>query len=513
VGTDRWRSYAELAEGADRIAAGLSALGVAKGDPVALLSGNRPEAVEVLFACARLGAIAVPLNWNLRGEFLRYQLADCRARILVADAPGAAMSAGLLAGLPVVTLVLLDGEDADASHEIATVTYRELRTAVPLGGEAGVRMDDLLGIIYTSGTTGMPKGCMLSHGYYVASGWGVRDAGWLLPGDRMFTSFPHFHTSFQLNALMATLVNDASLVLEPEFHASTHMRRAQEERATMLWGLGTMASAILTQPAQPGDFIETLRLSAWAPLPPDRQRDFQKRFGGVVNCEAYGQTEAVPITITQWDRPSQRPFVIGPPSPLYEVRIVDQHDEPVPPGQIGEIVVRPKIPFAMFSGYWHQPEATAAALRNLWHHTGDLASAGQDGRLIYHDRAKDAIRRRGENVSCYELELVVGQHPKVARAAACAVPSPLGEDDIKMSLVLHDGTRTDAVELFEFFRGALPYYAVPRYVEVRAELPLTATGRVRKDVLREEGLRDGLWDFEALGLTIARGDRRGPGGR
>jgi carnitine-CoA ligase len=507
VGTGPWLSCRDLDEASDRVAGGLASLGVVKGDRVALVCTNRVEAVEMLFACAKLGAILVPLNYHLRGEFLLYQLRDCDAATLVVDGAGAAMCADVLPGTAVRTVILLD-EDSGWPGSIPYQVLKATTTAVP---EAGLHRDDLLGIIYTSGTTGLPKGCMLSHGYYLASGASVQAAGWVVPGDRMLTAFPHFHASFQVNAFMSALVLGASIILEPAFQASRMMRRAKEEDATMIWGVGAMASAILAQRPLPDDRVESLRLAAWVPLHPGAQLQFQERFGGTVNCEIFGQTEAVPIVVAQWDRPTRRPFVFGQASPLYDVRIVDGLDQELPVGQVGEIVLRPKMAGAMFSGYWRKPAETVQAARNLWHHTGDLGSLDADGVLSFKDRAKDAIRRRGENVSCFELELAVGEHPKVREVAASAVPSSLGEDDIKISIVLAAGVSAAPAELFGFFCATLPYFAVPRYVDLRESMPLTATGRVRKETLRDEGVTAAMWDLPKLGFTIGRNERRGTG--
>lgn len=502
VGTGPWCTYRQLDQASDRVAAGLAEIGVVPGDRIALLCGNRMETVELLFACGKLGAIHTPLNYHLRGEFLRYQLTDCGATTLITDGPGAAAVAPILGQTSVRRRVALDEPYQDA------LPYQELRASGARVPRARLRPADILSIIYTSGTTGYPKGCMLSHGYHLNAGASVRAAGWVVPQDRMFTAFPHFHISFQINALMSALVNDASLIQEPTFHASTFMRRAADEGATMIWGLGTMATAILAQPPSARDRDNTVRLSAWCPLHPDRQLEFQERFGGVVNAEAYGQTEAVPIVIESADQPSRLPFVVGRPSELYDVRIVDERDHELAAGRVGQIVVRPRRPDAMFSGYWGKPEASLAGFRNLWHHTGDLGKMDERQRLTFVDRAKDAVRRRGENVSCFELELAIGQHPMVLQAAATAVPAPLGEDDIKISIICHPGPVPGPAEWFGYFRDQLPYYAIPRYVDIRDSFPLTATGRVRKDALRAEGVHEGLWDLERLGMVVPREERR-----
>jgi crotonobetaine/carnitine-CoA ligase len=413
------------------------------------------------------------------------------------------MTGSALEGSAVERTILLDGGDVPNS-----VAYASLRDAQPSKHPVDVGPPDVAAILYTSGTTGLPKGCMLSHGYFCAGGAAAGDADWVIPGDRMFVGFPHFHTSFLLNSLMSALMIGASIVHEPDFHASTFMRRAQEDSATMIWGLGTMAMAILSRPPAADDRIESLRLSAWVPLHPDRQREFEERFGGIVNCEAYGQTEANPIVITAPNDPLRDPSTAGRASVLYDVRIVDDEDEEVPAGVVGEIVVRSKRPYTMFAGYWGKPDVSLRTFRNLWHHTGDLGRLDEDGRLTFVDRAKDALRRRGENVSCFEIELAIAQHPKILQAAASAVPSPLGEDDIKISVICHGADAITPEEVFEFCRSNLPYYAIPRYVEQRESFPLTATGRVRKDVLRAEGVHEGLWDFEKLGFTVERHERR-----
>jgi len=504
VGEGPWMTYGELDAASDRVAAGLRRLGVTTGDRVALVCLNRREAIESLFACAKIGAILVPLNYHLRGEFLRYQLTDCGATTLVVDGPGSAAAADILPDSAVRTVVALDGP-----ANPGWVPYAAVAACPDPLERFPATASDLVSIIYSSGTTGLPKGCMLSNGYYVNAGRAVGPPGFVVPGDRVLTAFPHFHVSLQLNTLMSALVNDASIVVEPEFHASTFMARAAVEEATMVWGLGTMATAILARPVADTDRDHKLRLCVFAPLSAERQAEFGERFGCLVNSEAYGQTEAVPITISQADRPTRVPFAEGTESILYEVRVVDTEDHEVPPGRVGEIVVRPRRPDAMYSGYWGKPEATIRAMRNLWHHTGDLGSMDADGQLVFVDRAKDAIRRRGENVSCYQLEWVVGQHQAVAEAAATPVPSPLGEDDIKLSVVLHAVPPPTPEQWFAYFKAKLPYFALPRYLDVRASMPRTATGRVRKDAILAEGVHDGLWDFEALGFVVDRHERRG----
>jgi crotonobetaine/carnitine-CoA ligase len=243
------------------------------------------------------------------------------------------------------------------------------------------------------------------------------------------------------------------------------------------------------------------------PFATEDQERFRERFGATVLSQLYGQTECGAIT---YARLSERRNLgsIGRPAPYLDVRLHDDDDLEVPTGEIGEIVVRSMVPNALYLGYWGKPEATVEAWRNLWHHTGDFGRADADGFITFVDRKKDALRRRGENVSSQELERSIAGHPKIVEAAVHAVPSPMTEDDIKACIVLVEGESITAEELFVFFKETLPYFAIPRYVELVAELPKNATLRVMKHLLRERGVTPETWDLEAMGLSVARDERR-----
>jgi carnitine-CoA ligase len=244
------------------------------------------------------------------------------------------------------------------------------------------------------------------------------------------------------------------------------------------------------------------------PFGVEDQRRFHERFGARVLSQLYGQTECGAIAYSALSD-ERDPASVGVPAPYFEVRVVDDDDGEVPAGAVGEIVVRPKVPNAMYLGYWDRPEATLESWRNLWHHTGDYGRLAEDGTLTFVDRKKDALRRRGENVSSVELERAIAAHPDVAEAAVHAVPSDLTEDDIKVCLVLEPGRTAEPAALFAFFKASLPYFAIPRYVEVLPELPKTATLRVQKHLLRERGVTAETWDLEAAGFRVAPEERRG----
>jgi crotonobetaine/carnitine-CoA ligase len=495
----RWLTFAELDDRTDRLATGLAALGVGRGAIVATILPNRIETVEILLAVAKLGAVQVPLNYWLKGEFLAYQLADCGASVLIADGPGYAAAAGLLAETGIAQVVTVD-EAPPAALGYASL-FAERGTHCP-ASEPG----DLVSIMYTSGTTAAAKGCMLSTGYYVSVGraYGLRE--WCVPGDRMFTGFPMFHTSGQMVAFMTALVNGASISIAPEFHASTFMSEAAADQATLLVGVGVMGNMLLAQPAARDDRARAFRLAVWVPMGETEQWQFEERFRTPVMSEGYGQTECVPITNSLPGGTRHR-GTSGQVSPLLEVAIVDDADNEVPLGEAGEIVVRPKVPNAMYSGYWRKPEATVTAWSNLWHHTGDFGRLDADGFVTFVDRKKDVLRRRGENVSALALENVIRQHPAIADVAVSPVPGPFGDDDIKASLVLADGAVLEPGQFHEFLRGKVAYFALPRYVDIRASLPVNALSRVMKHVLRDEGVTGEMWDMERLGLFGSRKDK------
>lgn len=501
-----WLSAAELDERSTGVAAGLASLGITAGDRVAVILPNRTEMVEVFFACAHLGAVLVPLNAWLKGEFLAHQLRDCGARILVADAAGLDSAAAVIDGTGIDQLVAV-GDGAPDDLALPIVGWDDLRKpgACP---EIAISPVDPMAIIYTSGTTGLPKGCVLSHGYYTLTSRVIAERGWLGPEDRLLTSWPLFHTSGQAIALMSALMIGGSVVFEAGFSASEFLATAAANDATVIAGVGFMGAAILAQPAGPHDRAHRVRQAWWVPMPPPQQLAFEERFGIPVLSEAYGQTECFPVTMAPATGDRVR-GTLGPPTEHFDLRLADDNDEEVAVGAVGEICVRPRHPHVMYSGYWNRAGETVEAWRNLWHHTGDLARRDAEGTLRFVDRKKDALRRRGENVSSVELEAAIRKHPGLADVAVCAIPAGLGEDDIRAVVVAKPDATLNAPEMFAFFKSTLPYFAIPRYVEVVPALPVNALGRVMKHVIRGREITADAWDFEALGLTVGREERRG----
>jgi crotonobetaine/carnitine-CoA ligase len=507
---ERRFTFGEMDHRAAVLAAGTCALGVRKGDRVATLAPNRVEIVELFHGLARAGAIQVPLNAYLKGAFLRHQLAQSRAKVLITDEAGRRAVEPMLDELPdLETIIHLDAVAApNRSGRRIDVPYDVLSLAGEVPPAVPIAAADTMSIVYTSGTTGLPKGCVLSHGYYCRSGQVNGDALQVTAEDVIFTALPLFHAGGRLITLMGPLYHGIPVQLETSFSASRYFARAAETGATIAIGVGAMGAALLATPPGSHDKDHALRTMMVAPMSPTAQRAFRERFGIEPWTDVYGQTECMPITATPVSSPRRDQAGCGISVPDLELALLDEDDSPVADGAVGEICLRPDTPFAMFDGYWDQPADTLDAFRQLWYHTGDYGRRLPSGALAFVDRKKDALRRRGENISSIELEAAIDGHPDIVESAILAVPSDLVEDDIRACIVTREGAILGPEPLFRYLKDNLPYYALPRYVEIVDDLPRNAVGRVMKHVLREQRLTERTWDFEQLGLVIERDERR-----
>jgi carnitine-CoA ligase len=365
-----------------------------------------------------------------------------------------------------------------------------------------------MAIIYTSGTTGLPKGCVLSHGYYCRCGELNAAALELTDEDVLFASLPLFHAGALLIVLMGALYRGVPARFESSFSASAFFDRARATEVTVAIGVGAMGAALLASPPSGADRGHRLRTMMVAPMAREAQNRFRDRFGIEPWTEVFGQTECMPITITALSSAARDADGCGLPAPDLDFALLDDKGDPVPDGAVGEICVRHHDPYSLFNGYWTHQEQVAAPFDDGWHHTGDSGRRLPSGSIAFVDRKKDSMRRRGENVSSVELEAAINNHPDVLECATHAVPSEMADDDIKVCLVLAEEADFDPIEFFAFARSVLPYFAIPRYVEVVAALPRNAVGRVMKHVLREAPHTVQTIDLEALGLTVGRAERR-----
>jgi carnitine-CoA ligase len=480
--------------GALNIAAGfggaLQAAGIGRGDHVAVMCANRAELLQVYLGCGWIGAVMVPINIASRGMQLGHVLANSEAKLLVLQAEFANAVNALDIPLPSLRSVWLIGDAGLNDGLPRPGSFPGPAEPVP---ESPVGPGDTVAILYTSGTTGLSKGVCCPHAQYFW--WGVNTARLLevCRDDVLLTTLPLFHTN-ALNTFYQALLTGAGLVVEARFSASGFAASLSRHGASVTYLLGAMVPILLSRPASELDRAHRVRL-ALAPGVPERfHPEFLDRFG-IALLDGYGSTETNFVLGCKLSQ--QRPGAMGPVSDGFEARVVDDADNSLPDGVAGELVLRAVEPFAFATGYFGMPDKTVEAWRNLWFHTGDRVVRDADGYYRFIDRMKDAIRRRGENISSYEVEQVLLSHPEVAEAAAFPVRSELAEDEVMAAIVLRAGSLLGPAELAHYCQGRMPAFAIPRFIEFMAALPMTENGKVQKFRLRERGVTAETWDREA----------------
>ncbi|MBN9035834.1 MAG: AMP-binding protein [Rhizobiales bacterium] len=485
-------TYRELADDAERVARGLKALGVRAGDTVATMLPHAIDTYRIWFGLARLGALEVPIGTRYRGRMLEHILDDSGAKLLVVDREYLDAIAQVLRDRDVAHLkrvVVRGGSRAvDLPGHVETMPLGELAAGPGDGAEQEAARGepaphDLAMVLYTSGTTGPSKGVLIPWGQVHATVTGVFPEGTLEPGKVLYGPFPPNHIGGRLFPGMGIHFG-VPAVIRHAFSASAYWSDVATYGCTTTALVSAMISILMAAPPSDGDGDNPLRDVLMNPVPADYGR-FQSRFGVRV-CTDFNMTEiSIPLhsgwVIEDWRSCGRlRP---GPPG--YDIRIVDEHDNPVGPGVVGELVCRTDTPWALNAGYLGRPAETAAAWRNGWFHTGDAFRVDENGLYYFVDRIKDAIRRRGENISSFEIEQEVLAHPDVAECAAIGVPSELGEEDIKVFVVARPGASLTAEAVIAFVRSRSADFMVPRFVELIPELPRTeATQKVRKNELR-----------------------------
>jgi crotonobetaine/carnitine-CoA ligase len=484
-------TYADTCEAAARFAGTLRAAGIQPGDRVALICSNRIEFLEIVLGCAWLGAIAVPINVASRGPQLQHILSNCGARLLVMEAAYADNLSFLEARRLAIEAIWL--VDAQADVRLGDV----VATSLPRNGEriaaAAMRPGDPALILYTSGTTGPSKGVCCPHAQYFW--WAVNTASLLQLGtdDVLCTSLPLFHTN-AINTFYQALLTGTSVCYEKRFSASGFFPSLVQHRATVTYLLGAMVPILLSRPVSAEESAHTARIALAPGVPAQFHAEFTRRTG-IRLLDGWGATETNFVLGTSIEH--QKPGSMGPVFEGFQARVVDDQDKDVADDTPGELVVRADDPLAFATGYFGAPEKTAEAWRDRWFHTGDRVVRQSDGYFRFVDRLKDAIRRRGENVSSFEVEQVLLSHPAVANAAAFPVRSSLAEDEVMAAVILHPDRQLTEAELIAFCEPRLPYFAVPRYLEFMNELPSTENAKVQKYKLRERGVTDKTWDRDA----------------
>jgi crotonobetaine/carnitine-CoA ligase len=502
-------TYGDVARRVARTASMLRDLGVEPGQTVVTMLDNNVDAVTVVLAAVRLGAIAVPVNTAYRGEFLRHQVADAGAAVVIAEAEYADRVSGVSEGLPEVRVIVSRGAGAVGPTR-GGVTVLELDELLAAASETvpfrSVRPGDVAMLIYTAGTTGPSKGCMISQNYAVTVSRLYLDVLTRRSDEPTWTPLPLFHYNAWVCTVLSTAMLGGRASIAPRFSLSGFWPEIERTGARMTSLLGPMCNLI----ARAQDTPESLRcrgqvrIVQGAPFTAEDIGIWKRRFGvELAGVNTFGLTESCIVTTHPLDQPAP-PGSSGRLNDSFDVRIFDDEDREVPAGTAGEIVVRPRRPHVMFEGYWRRPEATAALTRNLWFHTGDIGRFDDGGYFYFVDRKKDYLRRRGENISSFEMESTFLDHPDVAEVAVHAVPSEVTEDDVKVTAVPREGATVTAEELCRWSIDRLPYFAVPRYIEFRESLPRNPVGRILKYELRAQGVTPSTWDREASDVLIGK---------
>ena len=493
-------SYSQVLDIAGRSGDRFVAAGMVKGDRVAILCGNRHEFIELFLGCAWIGAVSVPINVAARGAQLEHMLKTSGARLLVLEQEWlGALEFVDFSTLAVEALWVIDAAaDAPAAHRgIAMRALPERGSAVPA---CDLKPHDPLTILFTSGTTGPSKGVCCSHAQYFWWGYYVSRQLDLREGDVLHTTLPLVHVN-ALGGFFQALLNGCTQVVERRFSVSNFWPALIASGATVTYVLGAMVPMLLSLPPTEDEKRHKVRVALAPGVPAHLHEVFTER-SGVYLLDAYGATESNATIGTSVN--TRRPGWMGLLFDGFLARVVDEDDNEVPDNTPGELLLRAEEPFAMASGYFGMAEKTVEAWRNLWLHTGDRVVRDSEGYYKFIDRMKDSIRRRGENISSFEVERVIMSHPSVEIASVFPVPSDLAEDEVMTAIVIKSGATLDGADLIRFCEGRLSYFAIPRYVDFVSELPRTESGKVQKFKLREHGRSAVTWDREAAGIKLKR---------
>ena len=484
-------SFGEVFEHSQARARGFQALGVGPQQPVLIMLDNSAEFVFSWFALTLLNAICVPVNTAYAGDMLAYVIRDSGAKVAITDTSLAPAFADLA---PEARARLTSIVASGASGLPSNGSFVRLENVlVPQGPTvlAPATPADTSLIAYTSGTTGPSKGVVLSCGHNLQTVQTCINSVGIRPDDVIFSPLPLFHGMSRTMGTLPALVLGAEIHLGRRFSASSFWTEVQESGATVGVTVFTIPPILKGKAPSAADRNHRLRVLFNA----HHDLEFEERFGARI-VEAHGMTEVGLTVHTQY---SERKLgAAGRAAEDWEVALFDEHDRPVAVGAVGELVVRPRQPGLMMDGYLNKPEATLAACRNLWFHTGDLMRQDEDGYFFFAGRKKERIRRRGENISAYEVEAAVEQHPEIVECAVLGVPAGDGEDDVYLVAVRRSGASLAPEELAAWLRTRLPKFMVPRYVEFRDSLPKTGSGKLEKYRLAETVPAAAAWDGQRV---------------
>lgn len=500
---DQKITYKKFGENIDRIANGLLDFGIKPRDKVCIVMPNCSEWLYSYFALQRIKAVAVPINIHLKGESLKYILDASEAKAIFTDAQLLENYKPIRKELKYIKKEIIrpkDGETPDIELSENTILYSDLYRYPPTPPEIPEEELAGLGIVFTSGTTGPPKGVVTvrSAPQAIQGVMEIWDAMGTKPGETIYACLPLFHGNALGVSTLGSLVLGCSLALGERFSASRLFDECRKYNAVEFNTLGAMIPFLLKQPERPDDADNPVRVVLDAGCPREMWRPFEKRFN-VKIVEWFGMVDA-PGYLLNTDGPLG---AMGKPVAGTEFKVFDDNDNELPPHKVGELVFR--IPGVEApTAYYKEKETTERAWRGGWFHTGDLAYRDEEGWFYFAGRKKESMRRRGENISAWEVESVVNRHPKVSESAAIGVPFELGEEDVKIVVVVKEDEKLTPEELLDYCQENMPYFQVPTYVEFVESIPRTPTQRPRYKELKKEPITPKTWDRVKVGYKLKR---------
>ncbi|HYB90232.1 MAG TPA: AMP-binding protein [Candidatus Binataceae bacterium] len=489
---DQRVTFGQMNERVNRVANGLAKLGVKPGDGVAIIMPNRPEWLYSFFAIQKLCCYSVPVNIALKGEGLAYILNHSEAKAVIVASELFDAFAAIRPSLTSLRHVIVDTTEApDFAVPPGAVTLAKLAADAP-ASEVNAPIDPaaMACLLYTSGTTGLPKGVVMRYqglGRFGLFGSQYTD------NDILYTCLPLFHANALFLTVVRALAGGLTVGLSRRFSASRFWDEVRRYGATTFNALGAMVPILLKQPPRADDANNPIRMVFSAATPAWAWGEFEKRFN-VTIFEGYGAVDGGGFGLSNFGTAPKGSM--GKPAPGVEARVVDENGNEVPTGETGNLVFKVDDANQRRVEYLKNNEASNAKIRNGWFFTGDMAYRDADGNFYFADRKTDSMRRRGENISSYEVEKIVNQHPAVLESGAFGVPSELGEDDVMITVVLRPGQSVAPEALVKFCEERMANFMVPRYIDFCGALPKTETHRVQKAVLKKQGVTPTTWDRE-----------------
>ncbi len=501
-------SYREMDRQANRIAHGLVSLGIEHQDRVLFMFPDGIDLAALFCGLARRGAVEVPINLAYRGPFLSRIINDSGARTLVIDTQFLDRLEAVADELTHLERCVIYPGSPHAVPSMITgrfelLEYDALCSDDESPFDGGPAFNEMIGIMYTSGTTGTSKGVMVCHAHAYRYGANVANNHGVTESDNYYTAgLPLFHIAGQWGVVYASMMRGATTILRRGYRNEYFWPDIAAHGGTVVFMLGAIANFIWQQAASENDANTPLEKVGMYPVIPEHEA-FAERFK-VKIASGYGSTENPGPCRHALGEPFPTNQCVGVIKESVECSILDESDVECAPGVVGEICVRPKHAWEIMMGYWNQPEATARAFRNLWYHSGDAGFIDAQGRLYFVDRVTDSMRRRGENISSMEVEDIVNQHPDVLECAVFPVWADESEQEVMVTITPRPDAKIDHLALTRFCSERMPYFMVPRYIDVTDAIPKTPTGKIQKYTLREQGVTETTWDRVAAGVKLER---------